>query len=67
MKGEVEFFRKKFIGGFNRKDVVSYITKLANERNESRDGKEKAEADSRTLAAEVTSLRAELEIAKKEG
>jgi hypothetical protein len=68
MKGEIEFFRKRFFGGFNRDDVVKYISKLAQERNESRIALERAEKDARNLARmleakekELTLLRAELE------
>ena len=59
MKGEKEFFRKRFFGGFNREDVIKYIAKIADERNEALAAKEKAEQDSRALADEVKKLRGE--------
>ena len=49
MNGEVEYFRKRFFGGFNRKDVVAYIARLANERNEQQSAKEKAERELQSL------------------
>jgi len=58
MEGEKEFFRKRFFGGFNREDVIKYITGLANERNEAIEAKEKAEKKARALAEEVKKLRA---------
>jgi len=50
MKGEIEFFRKRFFGGFNRKDVINYIGKLAQERNENRAALERAEKSAQTMA-----------------
>ena len=61
MKGEKEFFRKRFFGGFNREDVIKYIAKIAEERNEAITAKEKAETDARALADEVKKLREEIE------
>ena len=60
MKGEIELFRKKFLGGFNRQDVVNYITRVTGERNAQREGREKAELEVKRLTAEVTALRLEL-------
>jgi len=57
--GEKEFFRKRFFGGFNRDDVIKYITKLAEERNDALAAKEKAERKARALAEEVQKLRME--------
>jgi chromosome segregation ATPase len=65
MLGEISFFRKRFLGGFNRQDVVDYISKLAKERNEYRDAKDKAVQDARALASEVNSLRQELEATRR--
>ena len=45
MEGEKEFFRKRFFGGFNREDVIKYIAKIANERNEALAAQEKAEKE----------------------
>ena len=59
MKGEKEFFRKKVFGGFNRDDVIKYITGLAEERNEALEAKEKAEKKARALAEEIKKLREE--------
>jgi len=42
--GEIIHFRKRFIGGFNRDDVVAYITKISNERNEALEEKEEYQA-----------------------
>jgi len=65
MKGEVDFFRKRFVGGFNREDVINYVAKLSKERNELSEEKDKAVQDARALAAQVTALRHELETARK--
>ena len=65
MTGEIEFFRKRFIGGFNRQDVVDHVTKLTKERNDITKEKEKAEEEAKALAAEVDSLRRELDEARK--
>jgi hypothetical protein len=59
MKGEKVFFRKKLFGGFNRDDVVQYIAKIAEERNEAIKAKEKAEKEIFTLAREIKILRGE--------
>ena len=66
MTGEIEFFRKRFVGGFNREDVVNYISKLAQERNEYREAKEKAEQDIHALNDYIAALRIELDAAKQE-
>jgi len=59
MVGEKVFFRKRFFGGFNRDDVIKYIAKIAEERNEAVVAKEKAEKDAQILAAELKKLREE--------
>jgi len=59
MTGEIKFFRKRFIGGFNRQDVIDYITELAQERDKNLAMKEKAQQDVRALAAVVASLKNE--------
>ena len=59
MKGEKEFFRKRFFGGFNRNDVIKYIAKIAEERNVAIAAKDKAEKEVRELTAEVEKLRKE--------
>ena len=64
MTGEINSFRSRFFGGFNREDVVEYIAKLAQERNEIEDAKIKAENDSRALAIEIVKLRSEMEDAR---
>ena len=61
MNGDVNYFRNRFMGGFNKKDVINYITMMAKERNELTEAKNKAVSDARSLAAEVASLRRELE------
>jgi len=65
MEGEQNIFRKKIIGGFNRQDVVEYITKLAKERNDLQNAKNKAASDARALEAEVAALRTELGSVRK--
>ena len=60
MTGEVDFFRKRFIGGFDRKDVVDYIAKLAGERNALADARDKAVQEVNELTIQVDSLRREL-------
>ena len=61
MEGEISYFRKRFLGGFNRKDVVGYIAKLAKERNDIREAKEIAEEEAAALAAKVEPLQTELD------
>jgi len=52
MTGEIMSFRKKFIGGFNRDDVATYITKITKERNDSIKAKEKVERELLVLRGE---------------
>lgn len=59
MKGEKVFFRKRFFGGFNREDVVKYISKIADERNNAIAEKEMAESNAQALAEELIKLRRE--------
>ena len=66
MAGEIEFFRKRFIGGFNQQDVIDYISKLAHERNNYRVAKEKAEQDAQMLTNEIKALQLEIQAAKQE-
>ena len=63
MAGEIKFFRKRFFGGFNRKDVVGYIATMAKERNDLESARNKAEDSVRELNREVTALRFETELA----
>jgi len=65
MKGEKEFFRKRFFGGFNRNDVIKYIAKIAEERNAAIAAKEKAEKELRELTVEVEKLRKENSASEK--
>jgi hypothetical protein len=60
MKGEKVFFRKKLFGGFNREDVVTYIAKIAQERNEAVTAKEKAEKEVSKLTRELQFLQGEI-------
>ena len=61
MKGEREFFRKKAFGGFNREDVIKYIAKIANERNEALTARDKAQKDAKVLADEIKQLREQID------
>ena len=65
MTGEIKFFRKRFIGGFNRQDVVEYITDLARERDENLALREKAEQDLQAFMAEMESLKQERDEANR--
>ena len=65
MTGEIKFFRKRFIGGFNRQDVVDYITELAWQRDENLALKEKAEEETKALAKMVETLKNECEESKR--
>jgi len=65
MSGEINFFRKRFFGGFNREDVVKYISELAHERNEYKSAKDIAENEAKTMADEIEPLRAESAQARK--
>ena len=60
MSGEKELFRKRFIGGFNRKDVINYIATIKNERKESIEAKERAEKEVADLRRYVAYLIGEL-------
>lgn len=66
MTGEVEYFRKRFVGGFNREDVVKYISKLAQERNDWRAAKEKADLDMQALGDRIAALENEIRISEQE-
>jgi len=57
MSGEKKYFRKRFFGGFNREDVVKYISELAKERNESDAAREKAESNYNAMAEAFEPLR----------
>ena len=65
MQGEIQFIKKQIFGGFNRKDVVDYIAKMAKERNEAREACEEATAKVEELTAEIEALKLELENSKK--
>lgn len=56
MEGEIQYFRKSFIGGFNRDDVVAYIATLSNERNEAVKAAERATAEINKLKKKLVSL-----------
>jgi len=66
MTGKIHPFRSRFMGGFNRQDVIDYIAKLAEERNAQRAAKDMAEQEARTLADEIERLKQELEKAQRE-
>ena len=66
MTGEVQFIRKQFFGGFKRKDVSEYITKIAKERNDERDKNAKAQETIDELKAEIEKLNAEIKRLKSE-
>ena len=59
MEGEKEFFRKRVFGGFNRDDVIKYISKIAEERNDALKDKKKAEQEKQSLLKERDDLIAE--------
>ena len=59
MKGEKQYFRKRFIGGFNRDDVIKYIKKITDERNESLAAKEKAENEAAELRTQIDELKSQ--------
>lgn len=65
MTGEISYFRKRFLGGFNREDVIDYIEKLAQERNKLQEEKDKAEHRLLILTSELETLRLEIEQARK--
>ena len=60
MTGDISNFRKRFFGGFNRDDVVDFITHMAWERNELEAARDKAIQETHALAAEIESLRREI-------
>lgn len=66
MAGEIGFFRKTFLGGFNKQDVSDYIAKQATEKNDVAKAKDIAEQDAAALAAEATELRLALDMAKQD-
>jgi len=59
MTGEIKFFRKRFIGGFNRQDVIDYIAELAKERDKNLALKDKAQMEVQALTEMVAKLRFE--------
>jgi hypothetical protein len=59
MTGDANFFRKRFLGGFNQQDVVEYVTKLAQERNMYREAKLRAEEEAEKLSGELERVRRE--------
>lgn len=61
MKGEVQFIKKQIFGGFNRKDVVDYVAKIAKERNEALEVCSEASTKIIALTAVVDELNAELQ------
>ena len=61
MTGEIQFMRKQIFGGFNRKDVVEYVAKIAKERNEAREAYSGASKKIEALEAEIEELKLELE------
>ena len=65
MTGDVNSFRSRFFGGFNREDVVDYIAKLAQERNELEVAKTKAENDLYALTLEIETIRSEVAEARR--
>ena len=65
MTGEVQFIKKQMFGGFNREDVVAYVAKIAQERNEARDANAEAQEKIEVLVSEVSDLIVELETCKK--
>ena len=66
MKGEKEFFRKRFFGGFNRDDVMKYIARIAEERNEAVSAKEKAERGIRAITEELNRANSTREDAERD-
>jgi len=65
MTGEIKFFRKRFIGGFNRQDVIDYIADIAQERDKNLALREKAENESRELVATIVLLKRERDEARQ--
>lgn len=65
MAGEISYFRKRFLGGFNREDVIDYIEKLAQERNKLQAEKTAAEQRLMQLSGELETLRREIEEARR--
>jgi len=65
MTGESNYFRKRLFGGFNRKDVVNYIAKMAQERNELAAARDRFEEEARALSGEITALRQKTEEASR--
>jgi len=66
MNGEKAFFRKKVFGGFNRDDVVKYIAKIAEERNEALAAKEKIKKEMQALEDEIKSLNDQIKSLKEQ-
>ena len=66
MTGESSYFRKRFFGGFNREDVVEYISKVAKERNELATELEKANKDMQALRDEIQATADENATLKRE-
>ena len=57
MAGEINFFRKRFLGGFDKQDVVDYIAGQADERNKLTDEIEKVRLEHESLIEEIRTER----------
>ena len=64
MTGEIQFIKKQIFGGFNRKDVVAYVAKMARERNEAREANKEITEKMDELVSEIETLKLELEKSK---
>ena len=64
MTGEINYFRKRFFGGFNKKDVTDYIVKAAQERNALEAANDIAKDEVRALKDALGMLALEAEAAK---
>ena len=60
MYGDKYPFRKQFIGGFNQKDVVAFIRKMAEDRQVLREAIDEANCEIQKLSAKVQELNVEL-------
>ena len=60
MSEKAKAFRRRLLGGFDRRDVIEYIEKLASERSRWRSSEGRLESECEKLRNELEYLRAEL-------
>ncbi len=65
MSGDVRHFRRRFFGGFDTSDVMTYIEDLAAQRNKYKVTGDKLEQELKNLSEEIKRLQCELDDADR--